>query len=72
MDGEGVISEHVAQQWFQCFNTGKGNTKDLPHSGRPKLWDIGNTRLLLTKSWQHVFLLKTESLTGMLRHTVKT
>ena len=34
---EGVISEHVTQWWFQCFNTGEENSKDLQHSGRPKL-----------------------------------
>ena len=37
VEGEGVVSERVAQRCFQRFNTGKGNTKDLPHSGRPKL-----------------------------------
>ena len=37
VEGEDVISEHVAQRWFQHFNTGDENTKDLPHSGKPKL-----------------------------------
>ena len=40
VEGEGVVSQHVAQSWFQCFNTGEENTKDLPHCRRPKLWDI--------------------------------
>ena len=35
VEGEGV-SERVAQRWFQHFNTGEENTKDLPCSGRPK------------------------------------
>ena len=42
MEGEGVFSERVAQRWFQCFNTGEVNTKDLPCCGGPKLWDIEN------------------------------
>ena len=40
--GEGVVSEHVAQQWFERFTTGEETTKDLPRSGRHKLWDIEN------------------------------
>ena len=42
VEGEGVVSERVAQLWFQRFNTGEGNTKVLPLSGKPKLWDIEN------------------------------
>ena len=42
MEGEGVVSEHVAQCWFQRFNIGKYNIKDLLGSERPKLWDIEN------------------------------
>ena len=32
MEGESVVSERVAQRWFQRFNTGEGRTKDLPRS----------------------------------------
>ena len=45
--GEGVVSECVAQRWFQRFNAGEENTKDLPCSGRPKLWDTENIRRVL-------------------------
>ena len=44
VEGEGIVSKHMPQQWFQCFNTGEENTKDLPHSERFKLWDIENIR----------------------------
>ena len=37
VEGEGVVSEHVAQRWFKRFNFGEDNTKELPRSGRPKL-----------------------------------
>ena len=37
VEGEGVVSESVAQQWFQRFNTGEENTKDLSCSERSKL-----------------------------------
>ena len=47
MEGEGVVIERVAQQWFQHFNTGEENTKDLPRSGRPKLQDMKNIRSVL-------------------------
>ena len=40
VEGEGVVSVRVAQRWFQRFNTGEENTKDLPRTGRPKLWYI--------------------------------
>ena len=33
----GVLIERVAQLWFQRFNTGEENTKDLACSGRHKL-----------------------------------
>ena len=33
---------------------------------------VNHLRRLFTRSWQHIFLLKTESLTGMLQHTIKT
>ena len=56
MEGEGVISDLVAQLWFQCFNTGDENTKDLPHSGRPKLWNIENNRRVLEENPQNVLL----------------
>ena len=49
---EGVIGECVAQQWFQRFNTGEENTKNLPYSGRPKLWDIENMRRVLKENPQ--------------------
>ena len=50
--GECVVSERVAQRWFQRFNTEqeKKNTKDLPCSGRPKLWDIENIRRVLEEN----------------------
>ena len=32
VEGEGVVSERVAQRWFQCFNTGEERTKGLPRS----------------------------------------
>ena len=35
VEGDGVVSERVAQRWFHRFNTGEENTKDLQHSGRP-------------------------------------
>ena len=39
VEGEGVVSERMTQQWFQFLNTGEENTKDLLCSGRPKLCD---------------------------------
>ena len=50
MEGECVVSERVAQRWFQRFNTGEENTKDLPRSGRPRLWDIENIRRVLEEN----------------------
>ena len=44
VEGDGVISEHVAQRFFQRFNTGEESTEDLPCIGRPKLSDIENIR----------------------------
>ena len=40
----------MAQRWFQRFNTGEENTKDLPRSG--KLWDIENIRRVLEENPQ--------------------
>ena len=42
VEGEGVVIDCVAQQWFQRFNTGEENTKNLQRAGRPKLCDIEN------------------------------
>ena len=28
VEGEGIVSEHVTQRWFQRFNTREDNTKD--------------------------------------------
>ena len=50
VEGEGVISERVAQRWFQLFNTGEANTKDLPRSGKPELWDSENIRSVLEEN----------------------
>ena len=52
VEGEGVISEGVAQRWFQLFNTGKENTKDLPRSGRSKLCGIEIIRRVLEENIQ--------------------
>ena len=45
--GEGIVSERMAQQLFQRFNTGKENTEFLPRSGRAKLWDTDNISRVL-------------------------
>ena len=50
--GEGVVSELVAQRWFQRFNIGEDKTKYLPRSGRPKLWDNENVRRVLEENPQ--------------------
>ena len=42
----------MAQRWFQRFNTGEENTKDLPRSERPKLWDIDIIRRVLEETPQ--------------------
>ena len=52
VEGEGVSSECVVQRWFQRFNTREGNTKDLPCSGGPILWDIENIRRVLEENPQ--------------------
>ena len=52
MEGQGIVSERVAQRWFQRFNTGEENTKDLSLSGRPKLWDIENIRRIFKEILQ--------------------
>ena len=56
MEGEGFVSERVGQRWFQRFNTGEENTKDLPRSGRSKLWDIENLRRGLEENLQKVLI----------------
>ena len=50
MEGEGVVSERVAQRWFQRFHTGEENTKYLLRSRRPRLWDIENIRRVLEEN----------------------
>ena len=52
MLGEGVVSEHVAQRSFQCFNTGEENTKDLTRFRRSKLWHIENISRVLEENQQ--------------------
>ena len=50
MNGEIVVSERAVQRWFQHFNAGEENTKHLPRSGRPKLWDIENIGTVLEEN----------------------
>ena len=50
VEGEGVVGERVAQRWFQIFNNGEENTKDLPRSGRPILWIIENISRVLEEN----------------------
>ena len=52
VEGEGVVSECVAQRSFQHFNIGEAKTKDLPRSARPKLWNIENIRRVLEENQQ--------------------
>ena len=52
VEGESVVSECVAQRWFQHFNTGEENTKKLPRSTRPKLWDVEDIRRVLEQNSQ--------------------
>ncbi|PSN30519.1 hypothetical protein C0J52_28034 [Blattella germanica] len=52
VEGEGVVSERVAQRRFQRFNNGEENTKDLPRSGRPKVWNIEDTSRALEEDPQ--------------------
>ena len=52
VEGESVVSEGVAQLWFQCFNTGEENNDYLPRSGRPKLWNIENIHRVLEENLQ--------------------
>ena len=47
VEGECVVSEPVAQLWFQHFNTEQENTKDLSRSARSKLWNIERARRVL-------------------------
>ena len=53
---EGIVSERVAQRWFQCFNTGEEYTKDFLRSERTKLWDIKNIRRVLEENPQKVLV----------------
>ena len=52
VEGEGVVSERVAQRWFQRFNTGEEHIKNLTRSGRPKLWVIENIGTILEENPQ--------------------
>ena len=52
VEQEGVISERVAQRWFERFNTGEDNTKEIPHSVGSKLWDIENISRVLEENAQ--------------------
>ena len=56
MKGECVISERVAQQWFQHFNIGEENAKDLPRSGKHKFWNIENIRGVLEENPQKILV----------------
>ena len=55
---EVVVSECVAQRWFQYFNTREANTKDLPLSGGLKLWDIE----LYAEFWKKILIKSTRRL----------
>ena len=44
------VSERVAQPCFNVSTLKKKNTKDLPRSGKPKLWDIENIRRILQEN----------------------
>ena len=52
VEEKGVVSERMAQRWFQSFNTVEENNKDLPRCGRPKLWDIENILRVLEENPQ--------------------
>ena len=41
MEGEGVVSDRVAQRWFQRFSTGEENTKDLHVLENQNYWIFG-------------------------------
>ena len=49
---EGIVSEGVAQRWFEHFNTREGNTKDLQRSGSPNLWYIEHISRVLEENPQ--------------------
>ena len=42
----------MAQQWFQHLNAEEENSKDLPRSGRPKLWVNQNIHRVLKENPQ--------------------
>ena len=50
LERESFGSERVAQSCLQRLNTGEENNKDLPSSGRPKLWDIENICRILEEN----------------------
>ena len=52
VEDDDIVSESVSQRWFERFNTGEENTKDLPRSGRPKLWVIETIRKVLEENTQ--------------------
>ena len=52
MEGADVVIVRVEQRWFQDFNTGGENTKDLPRPGTSELWDIENVRIVLEVNLQ--------------------
>ena len=56
MEGEGVVSERVAQRCFERFNTEEGNGNDLPRSGKPKLQGIENICRVLEEDPQKVLV----------------
>ena len=45
----GVVSERVAQRWFQRSNIPEENTKIYHVLKKPKLWEIGNTVTVLAE-----------------------
>ena len=56
VEGEGIVRESAAQRLFQRLNTEKKNTKDLPRSGKPKLWDIENIHRGLEENLQKILV----------------
>lgn len=41
VEGEGIVSERVAQGWCQRFSNGE-DVKNLQLPDRPKVWNIEN------------------------------
>ena len=72
VEGEGVVSERVTQWWFQHFNIGEENTKDLPCSGRRKLWDIENIHRVLEENSKKVFVGCQNTIKDTIHHQIKT